>query len=109
MVAQFNSQILLAQLGACSSKNSYCGNPISQFLGQDSGELFVYVNVFDLSGYIANVSFTDNGGSGFESTNDAVAYANPLNVVGTFVPEPGTLSVFAVGVAGLARVRRRRG
>lgn len=109
VVAQFNSQVLLAQLGACpgTPTNPYCGNPTSQFSGQDNGELFVYVNVFDLDGYITSVSFTNSGSTGFESSNDAVAYVNPVHVVGTPIPEPGTLGLIAVGLAGLAKTRRR--
>jgi len=107
VVAQFNSQILLAQLGACpgSPANPFCGNPTPQFLGQDSGELFVYVNIYDLNGFITNVSFTNGGSTGFESSNHAVAYLSQVNPVGTVVPEPGTLGLVAVGLLGLAKVR----
>lgn len=110
VVAQFNSQILLAQLGACpgSPTNAYCGNPTPQFLGQDSGELFVYVNVYDLNGYITNVAFTDSGSTGFESSNDAVAYLNPVDIVGTVVPEPSSAGLLGVGLFALARSRIRR-
>ena len=108
IIAQFNSQILLTQLGTCTGTNPYCGNPASQFLGQDAGELFVYVNVFDLNGYITNVSFTNSGSTGFESDNHAVAYVNPVHPVGQYVPEPASLAVFSVGAAALFRARRRR-
>lgn len=109
VVATFNSSILLAQLGACpgSPANAFCGNPTSQFSGQDSGELFVYINIFDLTGYITSVSFANSGSTGFESTNDAVAYVSNIHPVGTQVPEPGALGLFAVGLLGLATVRRK--
>jgi hypothetical protein len=109
VIATFNSAVLLAQLGSCTnpSANSYCGNPTTQFKGQDNGELFVYVNIFDLTGYITSVTFSD-GYTGFESDNDAVAYVNNLTVTGKNVPEPGTIALFAVALPALARIRHRR-
>jgi hypothetical protein len=109
VIATFNSAQLEAELGTCSnpSANAYCGNPTSQFSGQDNGELFAYVNVFDLTGYITSVVLTDASGTGFESDNYAVAYVTPIHVVGTVVPEPSTLAVMSVGIAALSRARRK--
>jgi hypothetical protein len=108
----FNSPILLQDLGSCTGSNPYSGNPTSAFKGQDSGELFAYVNVFDTTGYINNVVFFDASSTGLESSNDTLGYANPFNIYGTsLVPEPGTLAVFGTGLAGLmlaAGMRRRR-
>ncbi len=112
VVAQFNSANLLAQLGSCPG-SAYCGNPTAANKGADSGELFAFVNVFDLSGYITNVTFSNNGSSGFESTNDAVAYINPVHAFGTVVttqnvPEPGTFGILAIALAALIAVKRRQ-
>lgn len=111
MIADFTATTLQAKLGNCTSPstNLYCGNPTTQFKGQDSGELFVYVNVFDLSGFITNVQFNDTGSSGFESSNHAVAYANPIHVTGAvLIPEPGSAGLIATAVLGLLQRRRRR-
>jgi hypothetical protein len=110
VVATFNSAQLLSDLGSCSnpSANAYCGNPTTQFKGQDNSELFVYVNVFDLTGFITSVTFTDSAGTGFESDNHTVAYVNTLTVTGKDVPEPGTIGVFAVALSALARIRHGR-
>ncbi len=112
VVAQFNSQGLLKQLGSCSnpSSNAYCGNPGSgTYHGQDNNELFVYVNVFDLSGYITSVTLSNGGtsGTGFESDNHTLAYINPITVTGTPIPEPATLGIFAAGLTGIFWVRRK--
>jgi|GEM_PF-696786 len=112
VIAQFNAATLQAQLGSCPA-SAYCGNPTLGEKGADNGELFAYVNVFDLDGYITNVVFSDDGATGFESTNDAVAYINTVHSVGTVlgaqnVGEPGTLAIFGVALIGLGLVRRRQ-
>nr|WP_294545346.1 hypothetical protein [uncultured Rhodopila sp.] len=112
LVAEFNSADLVADLGSCpSASNPYCGNPTPEFNGNDPGELFAYVNVFDLNGYISSVQFSDSGDTGFESSNHAVAYVDPIHETGTLVtpvPEPGAAAVFSVGLLGLAAAGRGR-
>ncbi len=51
LIAQFDSATLLAQLGTCPGSD-YCGNPTAAQQGADSGELFAFVNIFDLTGFI---------------------------------------------------------
>lgn len=112
LIAEFNSPVLQAALGNCSNPaaNLYCGNPTTQFKGQDSGELFAYVNVFDLSGSITSVVFSNSGSSGFESTNHALAYINPIHSTGTQigVPEPLSAAPLLAGLGGLGLALRRR-
>jgi len=68
-VALFNTENLVDKL-----PSTYDGNPNSQFLGKDSGEGFAYINFFATAGTeFTSVVFTNNGSSGFESDNHAVA------------------------------------
>ena len=112
LIAQFDSATLLAQLGTCPGSD-YCGNPTAAQQGADSGELFAFVNIFDLTGFITKVIFSNNGSSGFESANHTVAYIDPVHALGTpvntlAVPEPGAVAVFGVALVSLGMLRHRR-
>ncbi len=88
VVAEFNSRQPARRSGHVfvGVEQSVLRQPDNrQFNGQDWQELFAYVNVFDLSGFITSVVFSDSGNTGFESSNDAVAYVNPIHSVGTLV------------------------
>jgi len=110
VIAQFDSSVLLAALGNCTgghAANPYCGNPEDGFA--DPGELFAFVNVYDVSGTIGSVQFFNSGSTGFESSNDTVAYVDPLVINGTVlsITEPSSLAVFGVGLLGLFGITRR--
>ena len=110
IIAQFNSAVLVAALGSCTgghASNPYCGNPDDGYA--DPGELFAFVNIYDLTGTIGSVQFFNSGATGFESSNDTVAYVDPITVGGTVldITEPSSLAVFAVGLLGLIGLTRR--
>jgi hypothetical protein len=113
-VGTYDPAQLIAALGTCSGSNSYCGNPNANFLGQNAGQPYAFVNFVDADGYFDEVAFTEApGASGnYESDNHTVAYCsnasscitgNSLNV-----PEPLTLSLFGAGLLGLVAMRRRK-
>ena len=116
VVARITGQDIQGTLGSCGGTvaNPYCGNPTSQFLGADPNQMFVYVNIFDVDGYITKVKFSAGGGSNFETDNHAVAYLGASLTPGTGTPtvinvsEPGSIGVLGAGLIGIAACRRRR-
>ena len=131
LLYSFGSTDLQAALGACSTSNAYCGNPTTPFKGQNSSEIYAYVNFFATVGYFDQVILYTENGPGFESSNHAVAFIDPLKTSGTTfnapdrpassaanaklasivvnVPEPTTaMLVFTALVVLTFRHRRRR-
>ena len=130
LLYSFGATDLQTALGTCSGSNAYCGNPTTPFKGQNSTEAYAYVNFFDTVGYFDTVVLYEASTAGFESSNHAVAYINPLVVSGTTfatqdrppsaaanakfagivaIPEPATvLVVFTALVVLIVRDRRRR-
>ena len=130
LLYSFGATDLQTALGTCSTSNAYCGNPTTPFKGQNATEAYAYVNFFDTVGYFDTVVLYESSTSGFESSNHAVAYINPLVVSGTTfttqdrppsaaanakfagivaIPEPATVMVvFTALVVLIVRDRRRR-
>jgi hypothetical protein len=98
VVADIDGADVAAAVGACAwwLTNAYCGNPTPRFSGQDPTEQFFYINVFDLTGFINGVRFSDSGPTGLETTNDSVAYIGPLRSPATFASVSGRAAVIAV-------------
>ena len=131
LLYSFGSTDLQAALGTCSTSNAYCGNPTTPFKGSNSSEAYAYVNFFDTVGYFDEVVLYNlSGSTGFESSNHAVAYINPIVTSGTTfnapdrppsaaannkfaalvvnVPEPATVLVVFTALLLLTSRRRRR-
>ncbi len=130
LLYSFGVTDLQSALGTCSTSNAYCGNPTTPFKGQNSSEAYAYVNFFDTVGYFDTVVLYNTTSSGFESSNHAVGYINPLVVSGTTftttdqppsaaanakfagivaIPEPATVMVvFTALILLTCRHRRRR-
>jgi hypothetical protein len=103
LLLTFTPAMFESLVGACPSKtNAFCGNPNTDFLNDDSGEQFAFLNFFDQNGYFNKIVFTESGGGGFESDNHTVAYMDPPTPSGTVIsgeaPEPGS---FVLLVSGL--------
>ena len=112
---------------ALSGVGGYYGNPTKTFAGQDSSEIFAYLNVFSPDSYFTGIVLSESSGGGFEASNFAAGYFAPAagakivatqsNPITSFVTaavvvvsEPGSVGLLAgVGCAlALGRLRRRR-
>jgi hypothetical protein len=98
---------VIAKLG---TSGAYYGNPNPPFQGGDSGEPFVFVNFYDMSGTFDQVVFTENPEvGGYESDNHTVGFFTHIGGV----PEPSTWAMLLLGFAGLGiasyRSSRQRG
>ena len=75
LLLDFTPALFQKLTGACP--NAFCGNPNSQFLGQDGNEQFAFLNFFDTTGYIDEIVFTETTSAGLESDNQtAVSYTH---------------------------------
>jgi hypothetical protein len=79
---------------------AYHGNSNANFLGQDPGEAFAFVNFYDTTGTFNKVVFTEgnNFGGGYESDNHTVGFYTSM---GGGVAEPTTWVMLLAGFAGL--------
>lgn len=110
LVYSFSPANYTTLVGACpSGSNPYCGNPNSAFLGDDSGQLYAYLNFLDTTGTFNKIVFTEDPAVGqFESDNQAVAQ-DVGSIGGTpLTPEPSSLMLLGTSFLGFAGVVRRR-
>lgn len=111
VVTFYRSGVQVGQLtpGQVSSITSldanYYGNPNANFLGQDRGEPFVFVNFYDMNGTFDRVTFTESPAvGGYESDNHTVGF---FTAPGS-VPEPAAWALMLVGFGGLGLALRDR-
>jgi hypothetical protein len=112
LVYSFTPADFIALVGGCTGSNPFCGNPTTPYEGQDNGEQFAYLNIYDTDGFFNKIVFTEQTGTGggFESDDHTVAYMNPPTPQGhSFsTPEPGSLALLGAGGILLAFLARRR-
>ncbi len=99
-------QLTPGQVRAITSLNpAYYGNPNANFLGQDGGEPFVFINFYDTTGTFDQVTFTESPAEGgYESDNQTVGYYTQMGGV----PEVAPWMLMLVGFAGLGLALRHR-
>ena len=114
-VTSYSAAMLANVIGGDAA---YYGNPTRAFAGQDAGEPYAFLDIFDLDTGITRVEFSNTGWSGFETSNHAVgslsreAAARVMGAdrgfvaVATSVPEPATVMLVGLGLAGAALARR---
>lgn len=110
-VLNFTTNTLRTYLSSTATPASYNGNPTASFLNQNSGEPYAYVNFYNIDGYFTSVDFSNSSGSGFESSNHAVGYFDPIFTEGTqvleqaTVPEPASTLLLLSAVGAFAWFR----
>ena len=103
LVAEYTTADVVTYAAGCKNTNPSCyGNPsVGTLHNRDSGEPFLYLNIFDTTGTFDRIIFAEAPGSsaGFESDNHAVVNLTDNTPTGTPVdtfgstPEPSTLSL----------------
>lgn len=107
LLYSFTPTKLITALGACTNGNRYCGNPTANFIGQNN-EQYAFVNFFDTNGTFDSIQFTENPAQGgYESDNHTVGFVTTQTGTGVDVPEPASLAVLGIGLAGLGMLRRK--
>lgn len=108
LVYTFTPAAYIGLVGTCpNASNAYCGNPNPQFLQQNPGQQYAYIDFTETGGYFTSVVFTELNGYGgaFESDNQTAGY---LGAGPSGIPEPGSLGLFMSGgiLIALGAIRR---
>ncbi len=81
-------------VGACSSNLGFCGNPNANFLNQDGGQQYAFLDFVSTGGTFNKVVISEGNSGRFEADNETVGNISDPNPTGTsLTPEPGGLAI----------------
>jgi hypothetical protein len=112
----FTPQDVINSINAQPNASDYYGNPNGNFLGQDSGEPFVFVDFFADPGVtFSKVVFNEvNFGGGYESDNHTVGEwltqgtGTLVTITPAPAPEPAAWALMIAGFGLIGAAMRRR-
>ena len=102
----FTPADLINALGSCSKSNAYCGNPNADHLGQNSSQLYAFVNFSDMTGTFDSAHFRENPSlGGYGSNKQTVGFVTAWSGTVLGIAEPVSFALLAFAVAGFGMVR----
>ncbi len=96
-VYTFGASEFQALVGACPG-TGFCGNPNTDFLGQNSSQQYAFLNFVSTGGTFNSIVISQGNSGTFEADNETVGYITDPNPIGTaFTPEPGSIVLAFIG------------